>query len=352
MKFYINLFDQIISTENLFAAWDGFKVGKRGKLDVMRFERHLEENIFKLRGELINKTYKHSPYSGFYIRDPKQRHIHKASVRDRVLHHALFSVLNPIFEEAFIPTSFSCRIGYGTHRGVLALEKALRKIAKNGTADCYVLKCDVEKFFDTVDHKILVEIFRKRIKDSDTLWLLKQVISSYVTERERERDGECPKKGIPIGNLTSQLFANVYMNEFDQFVKHRLKVKHYFRYTDDFVIVSDDRDYLHDLLPLVNRFLREKLNLELHPHKVSFRRLHQGVDFLGYVIFPKHRLLRSKTRRRIFKKIRKGVKDYKSGDICKLTLDQSLQSYLGVLSHADTYRLGEDLKNQVWFWSD
>ena len=191
MKFYRNLFDQITSTENLFAAWDGFKVGKRSKLDVMKFEWNLEENIFKLHRELIRKTYKHGAYSGFYIRDPKQRHIHKALVRDRVLHHAVFSVLNPIFEETFISTSFSCRVGYGTHKGVTALEKTLRKVAKNGAADCYALKCDIRKFFDTVDHGTLMSLFKKRVKDGNTLWLLNEVIGSYVTrERERERERE------------------------------------------------------------------------------------------------------------------------------------------------------------------
>ncbi len=354
MKFYRNLFEQIISTENLFVAWDEFKKGKRDKSDVMAFEWRLEENIFKLHRELKNKTYKHSSYSGFYIRDPKQRHIHKATVRDRVLHHAIFSILNPIFEETFTPTSFSCRVGYGVHKGVQMLEKTLQKVAKNGTTDCYVLKCDVRKFFDTVNHGILMSIFRRRIKDVDTLWLLEEIVSSYVTEREREREREreswwaVARRGIPIGNLTSQLFANIYMNEFDQFVKHKLKVKNYFRYTDDFVIVANDRDYLHGILPIVKTFLKEKLKLELHPKKVSIRKFHQGVDFLGYVIFPKYRILRSKTRRRIFKKLRRKVSDRRLGKITEQTLEQSLQSYLGVLSHANAYKLGESLKNEFW----
>ena len=135
MKIYNNLFDQIISPENLFSAWDAFKSDKRNKRDVMAFECHLEENIFQLHRELKNKTYKHGPYTGFYIRDPKQRHIHKAIVRDRVLHHAIFSVINPIFEETFIPTSFSCRIGFGTHKGVNTLEHMARAITKNSTRD-------------------------------------------------------------------------------------------------------------------------------------------------------------------------------------------------------------------------
>jgi len=194
MKIYKSLFEQIISPENLFAAWDVFKRDKLKKSDVMRFEWRLEESIFELYRELKNKTYKHGPYSGFYITDPKQRHIHKALVRDRVLHHAIFTIINPIFEETFVPTSFSCRIGYGTHRGVAVLEKMIRKVSHNGTRPCFVLKCDIRKFFDSVDHKTLLSIMEKRIRDEGAVWLLSSIVGSYdampVQERERERERE------------------------------------------------------------------------------------------------------------------------------------------------------------------
>ncbi|MBI4992071.1 MAG: hypothetical protein HZB99_02530 [Candidatus Harrisonbacteria bacterium] len=193
MKIYKNLFTKIISSENLFSAWEAFKIDKRKKSDALRFEWNLEENIFQLQRELKNKTYQHGPYTGFYIQDPKQRHIHKAVVRDRVLHHAIFSIINPIFESTFISTSFSCRIGYGTHRGVEALERAVRKVSKNGANPCFILKCDIRKFFDSVDHVTLLSIIKKRIKDSDTIWLLESIIESYKSvtfarERERERE--------------------------------------------------------------------------------------------------------------------------------------------------------------------
>jgi retron-type reverse transcriptase len=189
MKIYKNIFSTIISPENLFRAWDSFKDDKRNKRDVQVFERRLEENIFQLHRELKNKTYKHGPYAGFYIRDPKQRHIHKALVRDRVLHHAVFSVINPIFEETFIPTSFSCRVGYGTHEGVTVLEKILWRVSQNSTRPCFVLKCDIRKFFDSVDHEILLNVLKKRIKDRDVLWLLEEIIESYASgARERERE--------------------------------------------------------------------------------------------------------------------------------------------------------------------
>ncbi|OGM93958.1 hypothetical protein A2333_02050 [Candidatus Wolfebacteria bacterium RIFOXYB2_FULL_49_7] len=198
MKIYRNLFEQIISLENLFSSWEAFKSDKRKKADVMEFEQHLEMNIFQLHRDLKNKTYKHGPYAGFYISDPKQRHIHKATVRDRVVHHAIFSIINPIFEEAFIPTSFSCRVGFGSHKGVTALECMARSTAKNGTSDCFVLKCDIKKFFDSVDHKILFEILAKRIKDEDTMWLLESVIKSYTSQQARERERERERERVAL----------------------------------------------------------------------------------------------------------------------------------------------------------
>ncbi|MGC9602916.1 MAG: reverse transcriptase domain-containing protein [Minisyncoccia bacterium] len=342
MKIYKNIFERIISPENLFSAWDSFKSDKRGKPDVQSFEWNLERNIFQLHRDLKSKTYKHGPYKGFYITDPKLRHIHKATVRDRILHHAVFSVVNPVFEPTFIPTSFSCRVGFGTHKGVEVLEKIMREVSRNNTHPCFVLKCDVRKFFDSVSHEILLSIIKKRIKDVDALWLLESIVRSYES---------APGKGIPIGNLTSQLFANVYMNELDQFVKHRLKVKHYVRYTDDFALVSESPEELEKLLNPISEFLENELALKLHPNKSILRSVCQGVDFLGYVIFPHHRLIRSKTKHRMFKKMEERMKKYETRKISKLSFEQSIQSYLGVLSHANTRRLSERLKNEFWFQS-
>lgn len=347
MKIYKNIFERVISAENLFSAWDSFKRDKRNKPDVSQFEWRLEENIFELHRELQRKTYRHGPYEGFYIKDPKQRHIHKATVRDRILHHAVFSVVNPIFEPTFIPTSFSCRVGYGTHKGVDVLEKITRKVSENGTQPCFVLKCDVKKFFASVDHGILLSILERKIKDNDVMCLLRAVIGSYETAPVKNRGQKRPW-GIPIGNLTSQLFANIYMNEFDQFVKHTLRVKYYVRYTDDFAIVSDNSEYLEKLLLPISEFLENELALNLHPNKIILRSLCQGIDFLGYVIFPKYRLIRSKTKQRIVRKLGKKVEEYKIGNINQLDFEQSFQSYLGVLSHANTYGLRRELLNRFW----
>lgn len=337
MKKYINLFDQIASLENLVIAWEEFRNGKGKKFDVQAFEYFLEQNLFSLHRDLISKNYSHGPYSGFYIRDPKVRHIHKAEARDRVLHHAMFRILNPLFEESFIANSFSCRIGKGTHKGVLAAEKMICQESQNYTKLCFVLKCDVKKFFDSVDHEILLAILRKRIIDSDAIWLLEQIVRSFPA-------------GLPIGNLTSQLFANIYMNEFDQFVKHKLKIKHYARYTDDFIVASADKEYLNKLVHPFQEFLQEKLKLSLHPQKCSILNIRRGVDFLGYAILPHYRLMRNKTKRRIFRKLKFKVMQYRMGRINEDSLSQSLQSYLGVLSHAQTFQLSQDLRNQYWYW--
>jgi len=313
---------------------------------VQRFEWQLEENIFQLHRDLKYKRYKHGAYSSFYIHDPKQRHIHKATVRDRVFHHAVFKIINSVFEPTLISNSLSCRVNKGTHKGIDILNKTIRQVSSNNFKPCFVLKCDIKKFFDTIDHSILLNIICKKIKDENTEWLLKEIIESFSSQYSTIFN----KKGLPLGNLTSQLFANIYLNELDQFLKHKLKVKHYIRYTDDFVIVAENKLYLENLIVPIRSFLSKKLALELHPKKITIRKFRQGIDFLGYIVLPHYRLLRAKTKYRIFKKLNKRIDKYKTGLISKQTLEQSLQSYLGVLSHANTYKVGQELKNYFWFW--
>lgn len=324
----------------MFYSWDKFKKGKRSKHDVMLFERDIEQHIFDLHHNLKNKTYKHDRYFGFYISDPKIRHIHKATVRDRIVHHALFTILNPIFEPTFIQDSFSCRIGKGNHVGVKRLEQMTRRVSKNYTNNCFALKCDIKKFFDTIDHDILRSIIFRRVTCLDTRDLISGVIDSFEHEVGH-------KKGLPIGNLTSQLFCNIYMNEFDQFVKHTLRYPHYLRYTDDFIFLADSKDDFDELLKKVIVFLRDRLALELHDHKIITRSVHQGIDFLGYIVRPHHKLIRTKTKSRMMRRFEEQVRLYRSGEIDEETLNASLQSYLGVLSHADTYKVEQELKNRI-----
>lgn len=186
------MFDEIISLDNIFAAWRGFRRGKRGKPDVQRFERHLEDNLFTLHHALQAKAYHHGSYERFHVFDPKHRIIHKAEVRDRVVHHAAYRVLAPFFDRSFIFDSYSCRIDKGTHAAVDRLEQFARKVSRNYTGPCFALKCDIRKFFDSIDHQILMNMIRRRISDPNTLWLLQEIIKSYPYQdnlsRERERE--------------------------------------------------------------------------------------------------------------------------------------------------------------------
>lgn len=190
MKVYKNVFNKVIELDNLFSAWDEFKKGKRSRPDVAYFEFELETHIFKINDELRDETYRHGPYEGFFISDPKRRHIHKATVRDRIIHHAVFSILNPLFENTFVANSFSCRIKKGSHKGVDVVTNMLRKESKNNSRPCYALKCDIQKFFDNIDHQILLSFLTKRIQDEKMIRLLEELIGSYKNEAEFKRERE------------------------------------------------------------------------------------------------------------------------------------------------------------------
>lgn len=342
MRIWHNIYSNLTTVEAVFQAWDEFIQGKKKKEDVVTFGRFLEDNLFDLQRDLKNKTYKHGSYKSFYIRDPKVRHISKASVKDRVVHHLVSNILEDIFDRTFYAHSYSCRKNKGTHKAVEAFIKMSRAASKNNTSPLYALKCDIKKFFASVDHQILYRQLDRKIMDDDFLWLLKGIIESF--------DTDSMPKGMPIGNLTSQHFANIYMNDFDQYMKHTLKVKNYIRYADDFIILANNKKYLEEILVKITEFLEISLKLTLHPDKVIVRDYYLGVDFLGYVIFPNFVVPRTKTKKRLFKKIYKKVQLYKANKISEETLNQSVQSYMGYLSHANTYKLTQQLKNQIVFW--
>lgn len=294
----------------------------------MGFAENLSENIYNLHLELKDKTYIHSIYQSFNISDPKPRNIHKASVRDRLLHHAIYRVLYPYFDKKFIHDSYSCRVGKGTHKAMNRFRDFSYKVSKNNTKQCWVLKCDIRKFFASIDHEILLNTLKKHIKDEDIIWPLKQIISSFHTNPIGLAYGVT---GLPLGNLTSQLLVNVYMNKFDQYVKHELKVKYYIRYADDFLILNQNKSYLITNVRYIVRYLNDDLKLSLHPSKVSIKTLSSGVDFLGWVHFPKHRILRTSTKRRMMKRL---IENNSS---------QTKQSYLGLLKHGNTYKLKQKM---------
>lgn len=320
-----SIFHEIASVPNILAAWNEFKKGKRKKKDIAQFELHLEDNIFKLHQELMAKTYKHDPYEAFFVCDPKRRHIHKASVRDRVLHQAIFRVLYTIFDPHFIYDSYSSRNFKGTHAGVARLASACRKVSGNWRKPTYALKCDVRKFFDSIDHAVLREWIVRKVSDTEVLRLVDLIFDSFEKEKG---------KALPLGNVTSQLFANVYMNEFDQFAKHVLKAKHYFRYCDDFIIIHPDKSFLEEVIAKITIFLKEKLLLNLHPHKIEIRKITQGIDFLGYVSLPHIHVVRTKTKKRSLRKLASARQSFERGEITTATFQSMIASYLGILSHS------------------
>ncbi len=282
------------------------------------------DNILALHRDLAAKAYHHSAYEAFSISDPKPRRIHKATVRDRLLHHAIHRILYPFFDRTFIAHSYSCRVGKGMHRALNAFRTFARKASRNHTRTAWVLKCDVKQFFATIDHVTLIALLQAHIQDQEIVDLLAEVIQSF-------RSGQSGI-GLPLGNLTSQLFANVYMNRLDQFVKHQLRARHYIRYSDDFVILSDDKAWLQGILPRIDGFLRVELKLSLHPGKVSIQTAASGVDFLGWVHFPDHRVVRTVTKRRMLHRIQ-----LKAGG------KETLLSYQGLLSHGNSWKLQDQI---------
>lgn len=317
--------------DNLLYAWQSFVKGKRNKKDVQEFQQNLMGNIIDLHNELKNGVYVHGPYKQFKINDPKPRNISKATVRDRLLHHLIYQTLYWYFDRRFIYDSYSCRIGKGTHRAIKKFTQYSRKVSNNYTKQCWVLKCDISRFFDSIDHEVMIEILKKYIRGQDLLSLLKNIIFSFETKSG---------KGLPLGNLTSQLLVNIYMNEFDQYVRHELKVKYYIRYADDFVFLHQDKKYLQQILKNIDLFLQDRLKLTLHQHKVSIETFSSGIDFLGWVHFPFCRVLRNVTKKRIFQRIME-----------KEASMETIQSYLGLLSHGNTKKLGDEV-SYLCHWSE
>ena len=318
-------YQYIISLENLLGAWKEFVRGKRNRKDVQEFGRDLMTRIIELHNELAQKTYKHSEYEAFNISDPKPRNIHKAKVRDRLLHRALYRTLYPFFNRTFISDSFSCRLNKGTHKAIERFRTFANIVSKNHTKTCWVLKCDIRKFFASVDQVKLIEIINNYIPDKDVTWLISEILSSFYSIRIGV--------GLPLGNLTSQLLVNIYMNKFDQFMKHKIKAKYYIRYADDFVIFSQDRKWLADLIPKIQTFIADRLRLQLHPKKISIKTIASGVDYLGWVNFSNYRVLRTVTKRRMFKNIK--VKNSKP---------ETIKSYLGLLKHGNSQKLQQQIK--------
>jgi retron-type reverse transcriptase len=313
--------------------------GKRHRPDVLRFHFNLEQELWRLHDELSRRDYRPGPYRTFTIHEPKVRLISAAPYRDRVVHHALCNVLEPVFERSLSFDSYSCRAGKGTHAAVDRCQEYARRYR-------YVLKADIRKFFPSIDHEVLKAALARKIKDRDVLWLAGLIIDcanpqervlqwfpgdDLFTPLERRR-------GLPIGNQTSQFFANVYLDALDHFVKDRLRAPGYVRYCDDFLAFSDDKRALGSVRAMIVNFL-DDFRLMLHPDKSVIFPTAQGIRFLGYRVFPSHRLLAKENVHRFRRRLRSMRRDFARGAITLNQVRPRIQSWIGHAMHADTYRL-------------
>ncbi len=328
-KTYKNLYGLIYDFANLHTAYLASSRSKRYRQDVLRFTQNLEFNLICLQNELIWKTYTTGRYRHFFVYEPKKRAVVSLPFRDRVIQHALVSVIEPIWERRFIYDSYACRRGRGTHRAVNRAQAFIRAV-KLQHGKVYVLKADISKYFASIDHQILWRLLGKRIACADTMRLLGGIIDSTPGQ-----------VGIPIGNLTSQLFANIYLHELDEHVKYALRESCYVRYMDDFIIVHHDKGHLHELRRVLETFLWENLRLQTNAKTQVFPvalRRGRGLDFLGYKIWASHKEVKKKTIKRMVKQLKRLRKQYAADKITWQAARASVMSWLGHIKHADSYK--------------
>jgi RNA-directed DNA polymerase len=348
MKTYKNLYPQIHNFDNLYAAFRAARKGKRNRAAVASFEFDLEQDLLRLESELRDQSYRPGRYTNFYIYEPKRRLVSAAPFRDRVVHHALCRVIEPIWEARFIPTSFACRVGKGTHR---ALDQAQAWVRRYG----YAFHGDIVKYFPSIDHQIMRQLLARRIADQQTLWLIDRILASGEGILAREYPltyfpgddlfAANRPRGLPIGNLSSQFWANVYLHELDKFVKHQLRCPAYLRYMDDFVLFANDKAQLHLWKAAIRDFLVTRLRLVLHPQKSVVFPVKVGLDFCGFRLYPTHRRLRRSSIRRFVRRFRRQRIAYQQGQLSMDEWHMSLQSWIAHAAHGNTWRLRERLFN-------
>ncbi|MBI2106395.1 hypothetical protein HYT57_00265 [Candidatus Woesearchaeota archaeon] len=326
------LYPQIHSMKNLFLAFKEARKGKTKKYYVKRFEKNLIKQLLNLNIELKSQKYHPEPLRTFILRDPKTRKISKSVFRDRVVHHALVRMIEPIFDKNFIYDSCANRKGKGNLFALKRFDLFKRKITNNLTSKAFCLKADIKHYFQEVNHEILLNVIERKIKDEKVMWLIKQILGG----------GE-QNKGMPLGNLTSQFFANIYLNELDRFVKHKLKTKYYIRYVDDFVILYNSKKQLEIWKSEIDNFLKEKLKLELHPDKSKIIPLSRGIDFVGFRNFYHHRLLRKRNIGKMFSVINK----HKKGEVSKEKLIESFQGWQAYAKWANSYKITKKVNNEI-----
>lgn len=342
MKTYKHLYPQVYEFANLYAAYRAARRGKRDRPAVAAFEFDLEHHLLVLQDELQAQTYRPGEYTHFYIYEPKQRLVSAAPFRDRVVHHALCRVIEPLWEARFIDTSYACRLGKGTHAALARAWTWVRQYR-------YAFHGDIVKYFPSIDMELLRDLLAHRIADRQVLWLVDQILTGGADIQT----GVAPvvylpsdnlfaalrPRGLPIGNLTSQFFANVYLHELDLFVKQQLRCRAYLRYMDDFVLFADDKAQLHTWRAAIQEFLATRLRLVLHPRKSVVFPVAVGLDFCGFRLYPTHRRLRRSSVRRFVRRFRRQRAAYRRGQLSLATMTTSVRSWIAHAAHGDTWRL-------------
>jgi retron-type reverse transcriptase len=335
------MYHQLCSWDNLLLAYHKAGKGKRGHPNAAEFEYRLEDNLLQLQRELKDRTYRPGKYHSFHIHDPKKRLISAAPFRDRVVHHALCNLIEPVFEKSFIFDSYANRIGKGTHKAIDRAQQFARRFE-------YVLTCDIRQFFPSIDHAILRDILARKINDPDVLWLMDRILQSGIGVLSEEYEmvyfpGDDlfaiqRPRGLPIGNLTSQFWANCYLDPFDHYVKRGLRCKGYVRYVDDFLLFSNDRRELNQWRAGIIRELRN-YRLTLHENKCQPRPVSEGIPFLGFIVYPEYRLLKRRKGIAFQRKFRTARKLFQQGRLSFSQLNASVLGWVNHVRYANTYNL-------------
>lgn len=351
-----NIFDTIASFESLSTAYHKARLGKQSKPKICEFDFYLEAELSKLEYELKSGQYQPSAYTHFKICEPKLRQVSAPAFRDRVVHHSLVAEIEPLFEKRFIYDSYACRKHKGTHLGARRVKKFLMaartKYGKN--QPIYALQADIKQFFKSINWDILLQLINKTVDCPETYDLIEKIIISYKSAAPESAQLDLfnqshhhlvagARVGLPIGNLTSQLFANVYLDQLDHFVKDQLREKHYSRYMDDFLIIHPDKTHLLNLQDEIKQFLQKKLKLRLHPKKNVIKHAENGIPFVGYLIFYDHTLIRGNTLRRMQKNYRNKIKAQKDDKITPERLAATESALYGHFNHANTYGLEQKM---------
>ena len=380
----LELFERSIDedkiTLDLFQAYFDARRNKRNTLNALEFERDFESQIFKLKDEILSLQYEPLPSICFLNKKPVLREIFAAHFRDRVVHHFIYNYISPIFEKKFINDSYSCRVGKGTHYAIKRASKFIRSCSENYTKDCYILKLDLLGYFMSINKDILFstinnEIKKHKILSFDTNLILsliqKTIFNNPTVNCKRYGNPNDWKKlpptkslfhasancGLPIGNLTSQLFGNVYLNDFDHWIKKEFEIKYYGRYVDDLIIIHHNKKFLMNLITKINDFLRTNLSLNLHPHKIYIQHYSKGVNYLGAFIKPHRIYAGRRIKGNFYQTIQKHnqiIRDHRPEPRELQNYLSSMNSYLGILRHFKSFQFIKKLikkEMSAWWWN-